>query len=49
MKQQVDVGSITSAGDRDVPVKKPKKSVGFQIADVVELAPLEVEKTESHE
>jgi hypothetical protein len=40
-QQQVEASSVTSMADREVPlqVKKPKKSVGFQIADVIEILP----------
>lgn len=47
MKQQLDVRSVTSAGDPSVnqQVKKPRKTVGFQIADVIEM--VQPEKSEN--
>ena len=50
-QQQIEPASATPTVDRDVPqqVKKPKKSVGFQIADIIEILPGSEHKTESPE
>jgi len=51
-QQQIEAESAIPTVDPKVPqpVKKPKKSVGFQIADIIEILPGSSEqKTESPE